>query len=130
MFGFDIQDYVCSPLLESVHFLGCRNVTYGGVNVPAYDEQRMLFATVFVGGALTDEQRCQRLSGLAHNVAFSDDALQLILDFARWLELQGRWRGCPLLDVGVIRSHYMPGLVGGWRFKNTIQCLTQPESLF
>lgn len=107
-FGMVLKEYVISPDPESIHFLGASNKRWGETWVPVYDEERMMYALVYVNGRMTDSERCQRISGLAHNLAFTELGAFEIIRFARFVEQKGRWVGCPTISLSDMRIAYMP----------------------
>jgi len=119
LFGMGVKDYVMSDDPLSIHFLGASNLRVGDKWVPLYDEERMWFALVNLTGKISDEDRAQRISGLAHNLAFSQKYSTLVCELARYLDKNGRWKGTPLPDPGELKLAYDPagrGRIEGSKF--------------
>jgi len=136
MFGMGVKDYVMSIDPTSIHFLGATNKRVNGAWVPVYDEERMWFALVNLTGKISDEDRAQRISGLAHNLAFSEKYSRLICELAQHLEKLGRWKGVPLPDPGELKLAYDPagrGRIEGSKFLTrslpTAECLYTTECI-
>jgi len=132
LFGMGVKEYVCSEDPESIHFLGADNRRYGEIWVPVYDEKRMFYALCNVGGRMSDVERTQRISGLAHNLAFSEKYASVICELSRRLHNDGRWIDSPLLDEGLLKKAYTP--VGIAQHKGSL-CLRnggaiRPESRY
>jgi len=70
----------------------------------------MFYGLVHVSGRMNDEERSQRVGGLAHNLAYSEKYAQEVVDFQRDLTKKGRWQGAPPLDPGILKAAYAPGL--------------------
>jgi hypothetical protein len=108
MFGMTLKEYVISDDPRSIQFLGASNMWWKDHWVPRYDSKRMIFALVYVGGRMSDRERTQRVAGLAHNVAFDDEAATLVVEFAEELRKQGRWIGHPMITKGDMRVAFNP----------------------
>jgi hypothetical protein len=107
LFGMDIHEYELTEDMEKLDFLGARNVKWNGFWCPLYNRERMLFALLHLAGRISDEERCSRVRGLAHNLAFSTLDARLLVDAQQYLASLGRWTGPPL-DEGHLRTAYLP----------------------
>jgi hypothetical protein len=112
LFGMGVKDYKLSTDPLSIHFLGADNVNHEGTWVPKYDEERMYFALAYTGGRLSDAERTQRISGLAHNLAFSPKYASVVCRLSQQLHNDGRWIDSPLLDEGHLKIVYTAAGVG------------------
>lgn len=132
LFGLDVQDYHISEEMESIHFLGATNYVWGSgtqkLYVPLYDEKRMIFSSLYVAGALTDVERSQRISGLAHNLAFSEQYGPMMVDLCHYLDSLGRWVGTPILELGALRAAYYPR-PPAWVSRSVLQCRRLEDSI-
>jgi hypothetical protein len=129
-FDMGLKDYKMSDSPFDIHFLGAANGTWADYWVPVYDENRMLYAIAFTEGRLNEEDRTQRISGLAHNLAFSERGAAFVVDLCNWLHDQGLWVGTPLLDRGELRVAYTPaGSALEHGPKNRVFATPKPESL-
>jgi len=108
LFGMGIKDYLISESPFDIHFLGCSNARWANYWVPIYDEERMLFAMAYTGGRLSDRERTQRLSGLAHNLAFSEKYANIAVGLCSHLNSIGRWVGAPVLSLHEMKIAYTP----------------------
>jgi len=108
LLGLDIQDFKFGLTIEGLVFLGAECKKFGNLYVPLYNEKRMIFATLYVSGRMDDTTRCQRIAGLAHNLAFSEHYGPMLVELSHWLNARGRWVGHPLLDLGKLRAAYYP----------------------
>jgi len=69
-FGMRVKDFVLSPDPTKINFLGATNMRFKNYWVPRYKEDRMVFATAYLGGSVTDDIRAQRVCGLAKKLGF------------------------------------------------------------
>nr|UQB75988.1 RNA-dependent RNA polymerase [Flumine Astrovirus 6] len=111
MVGMDVQEYMCSSDIESIHFLGAGNrvFTFDGeeMYVPHYDEARMFYAMVYTGGSITELKRAQRIHGLFHNVCF-DERAWWVTELMDYLHLRGKWpETVPRLTVYEVQRSYL-----------------------
>jgi len=109
LYGMTVKEFCISEKPEDIHFLGCSNKRWRGSWVPQYNTSRMMFALVFTGGRMSDRERTQRVSGLAHNLAFDDECVDEVVGYAEYLRGLGRWVGAPMITRGDLRGAYLAG---------------------
>lgn len=107
-FGMEVKEYKCSTDPYTIKFLGATNVRWRDIWVPLYNEERMFFALAYIKGKISDRERTQRISGLAHNLAFSKKYAEIVVGLCAHLDSIGRWVGAPILDIGDLKVAYLP----------------------
>jgi hypothetical protein len=109
--GMDIQDYSCTHDPLEIHFLGANNTRFRfesrDVWIPHYDENRMLYAALHLGGRMDAVTRAMHLSGLLHNVCFTPTA-KILLDMIEDFNLRGLWPdSVPIPNIRELRLSYI-----------------------
>jgi hypothetical protein len=107
-FGMEMKEFDASEDPTSIHFLGCSNMRWRNHWVPKYNDDRMYYALFYVAGRMSDRERTQRISGLAHNLAFSEQYADTIIYLQKKLSEEGRWVGAPPIDPGRLKVDYLP----------------------
>ncbi len=107
-FGFEVKEYFCSESPYDIHFLGCSNGRWKNWWVPVYNENRMEFAINYTKGKLSPEERTQRISGLAHNLAFSEKFALIVCELCQYMKSIGQWVGAPDLNIQDLKIAYTP----------------------
>jgi len=131
-FGFGIKEYHCSSNPFEIHFLGCYNARWNNTWVPLYDENRMLYAMCYTAGKLSARERTQRICGLAHNMAFSPNYADLVIELCQELKSIGQWVGAPELNLDDLKIAFTPAglLASEYRGpKNSNKGSVIPENL-